>query len=150
MTNDLDLHENVLEQLTMDPRVDAGDVAIGVRDGVVTLSGTVSNLMKKWDIEAAVKRVRGVRAIANEITVEVAGVHQRTDADIARAIQERLTSSVYGLGDLQVVVQDGQVALNGEVGWHYQRDEAVLEALRVFGVKNITTTIAVKNEFATI
>jgi len=149
MMNDVDLHENVLEELVMDPRVEAGDVAIGVRDGVVTLTGTVANLMQKWDVEAAVKRVRGVRAIANDIDVEVAGVHERTDADIARAVEERLASSVYGLGNLQVVVQGGEVALSGEVAWQHQRDEAVFEALRVLGVRNITTTISVKNAFAT-
>lgn len=146
MIRDLDLHERVLEELAFDPRVEASDIAVAVSDGIVTLTGTVPSLTQKWGVQEAVKRVRGVRGIADELAVELPGTHVRSDADLVRAIQQRLASNMFVPHNVQVVVHDGHATLSGEVNWHYQLEEAVLEVYRVKGITGLTNLLTVRNE----
>ncbi|MDE2483280.1 MAG: BON domain-containing protein [bacterium] len=145
---DIELHEDVLEELALDPRLDADDIAIGVRGGVVTLMGNVPSLLQKWEAEAAVKRVNGVRAIANELQVELPGMHVRDDADIARSVEMRLSSNQLIPNGVQAVVSNGHVTLSGNVHWHYQLEEAALEVFRTEGVKGLTNLIVVESDAA--
>lgn len=66
------LKEDICERLTDDPRIDASDVSIEVRDGKVTLTGQVDQRATKHDIEDLVDRCSGVKDIDNRLTVSSA------------------------------------------------------------------------------
>ena len=143
-TKSLDLQEEVIEELAYDPRIDADDIAVTTKQGIVTLRGTVPNFNQKWEAEDAVKRVRGVRGIADELVVDLSITHERTDTDIALAIERRLTSNTIVPADVKFVVKDGRVTLTGEVAWYYQSQEAAYEARRVIGVRDVTNLITIQ------
>jgi osmotically-inducible protein OsmY len=144
MQTTLGLQEDVIEQLAFDPRVDSDDIAVGVREGVVTLHGRVSSLSQKWLVEDIVKAVKGVRALVDELVVDLPATHVRNDTDIAISIERRFDTNSIVPRDLTLVVRDGNVTLQGEAEWHYQAQEAVSEARRVTGVKSVVNSIAIK------
>jgi osmotically-inducible protein OsmY len=144
-TGSLDLQEEIIEQLALDPRIDAQDIAVTVREGVVTLRGTVLNLIEKWEAEGVVKGLRGVRGIADELTVDLPATHVRTDTDIALALEHRFESNAKIAHDIQFVVKDGHVTLTGEVPWFYQSEEALNEARRTIGVKDVSNLISIRS-----
>src|SRR5579872_815219 len=106
-TKSLDLKEEVIEELAFDPRITADDIAVTVQDGIVTMRGTVPSFNQKWEAEDAVKRVRGVRGIADELVVDLPATHARTDTDIALAIEHRLASNTIVPRGVKFVVKDG-------------------------------------------
>ncbi len=83
--NDVDLQRDVLDELKWEPSVNASHIGVVVKDGIVTLTGRVPAYMEKYAAEKAAKRVYGVRAVANELEVELPGNSKRTDEDIVRA-----------------------------------------------------------------
>ena len=143
-TDALDLQEEVAEALAYDPRITSGDVAVTVRDGIVTLHGTVPNLNQKWEAEEIVKRVHGVRGVADELVVDLPAMHVRDDADIALAIERRFESSPIVPPGITFVVHDGRVTLAGSARWYYQSREAEYEVRRVAGVKDVANDVVVE------
>jgi osmotically-inducible protein OsmY len=112
---------------------------------VVTLTGWVDSYMKKWAAEEAAHRVKGVKAVANDVEVRLPGDSQRTDADIAAAVVQALESDAsMRLEKLDVTVAKGWVTLQGEVEWQYQKEDAERVVRRITGVKGVTNLIAVK------
>jgi len=142
-TKSLDLKEEIIEELAYDPRINADDIAITTKEGVVTLRGTVPNFNQKWEAEDAIKRIRGVRGIADELTVDLPSSHVRTDSDIALAIERRFASNIIIPSAVKFVVKDGHVTLSGEVPLYYQSQEAAYEARRVIGVRDVSNLISV-------
>lgn len=143
-TATLDLQERVIEELAFDPRITSDDIAVSVREGVVTLRGTVASLNEKWNAEDAVKRVSGVRGIADDMIVDLPATHVRSDTDIAVSLEHRFKSNPLVPGDVIFLVQDGNVTLSGQVRWQYQAQEALHEARRVLGVRDVANLIGVK------
>lgn len=140
----LDIQEQVIEELAFDPTVTSNDIAVTASNGVITLRGTVPNLTEKWNAVSAVKRVRGVRGIADELDVELPFEHRRDDSDIAFSIERRFTSSTVIPSTVTFVVKDGFVTLGGDVPWNYQREAAASEAGAVLGVRSVANEITVK------
>ena len=143
MSKDRQLQEAVLAEFTWEPSITAAHIGVTAEDGVITLSGTVPNYFEKRAAERAAGRVKGVRAVAEELKVQLPGPMQRNDADIAHAAVDRLfwESSVPS-DSIKVTVQQGWVTLTGEVEWHYQKDAAermIRGLLGVVGVSNLTT-----------
>jgi osmotically-inducible protein OsmY len=133
---DRQLHEDVLNELAFEPRVDHRDIAIAVRDGIVTLRGTVPSLAQKWAAEEAVKRVDGVRGIAEEL--QVGGVEfTPSDSEIAAAIGNILLWDSYMPETIRLFVEDGRVKLSGEADWNFQVEDAVRAIARVRGVREV-------------
>lgn len=91
---DADIQREVLEELKWESRLQPNEIGVAVRDGVVTLMGDVDSYAKKLAAEQAALRVRGVKAVANEIRVRLPGISERTDTDLA----ERAKISCYGMG----------------------------------------------------
>jgi osmotically-inducible protein OsmY len=149
MRSDEEIKRDVEEELRWDPDVDESDIAVAVKDGVVTLSGFVRSYGQKRAAEAAVKRVAGVLAVANDLEVRLPIIHQRPDPEIARdavdAIRFRLP---FSYENIKVVVKDGWVTLEGEVEWHYQREAAEKAVSRVKGVKGVSNFIEIKPRVA--
>jgi osmotically-inducible protein OsmY len=142
---DADIQEDVLAELDFDARVQPNEIGVRVKDGVVTLLGTVDSYFKKRAAEEAALRVEGVRAIANELEVRLPGAAERTDEDIARAIARALEWNVsVPHENIDVTVEHGFVTLKGEVDWDYQRKAAEREARDVIGVKGVTNLITIR------
>jgi osmotically-inducible protein OsmY len=141
---DRSLHQRVLDALEAEPRVEAGKIGVAVEGGVVTLSGTLGSFTEKWAAEAAVKSVKGVRGIANELRVELAGMHVRDDADIAKTVVEVLRWSSGLPQGIQPEVHGGYVTLHGQVDWPYQREDAIDIVRRLSGVRGVYDDMTVK------
>src|SRR6185437_10145720 len=86
MKTNTQLQQDVLDELQYEPTVDPADIGITTNDGIVTLSGHVKSLAEKWSAVRATERIGGVKAVVDEITVELPSSHQRTDEDLARAV----------------------------------------------------------------
>jgi osmotically-inducible protein OsmY len=140
---DSTIREDVVFELKWDPKITSNDIAVAVKDGVVTLSGFVSSYMEKDAAEKAAKRVYGVRAVANDIQVKPPST--RTDPEIAREAVHELESHVFIPKDkIKVTVRNGWVTLEGTVDWQYQKNIAESAVKRLRGVVGITNNIEVK------
>lgn len=138
------LRDDVLAELAADPRVHAEGVGVIAEDGMVTLTGTVPAFAQKWAIEEAVKRVKGVRAVVEDMKVDLPAMHIRDDADIARAASGALYWDTLLPASIQLVVNDGYVSLSGEVEWNYQREEAEEVVRRIAGIRGISNLIQIR------
>lgn len=143
MPTKLNLQEEVIEELAFDPQVRDDDIAVSVKEGVVTLRGSVPSFYQRWEAEDAVKRVRGIRGIADELKVDLPVTHVRTDTDIALAIEHRFDSNSSIPSDVKFIVKEGHVTLSGAVPWNYQSTEAAREAACVTGVTHVDNFIRV-------
>jgi osmotically-inducible protein OsmY len=145
MRSDSDIKRDVEEELRSDPTINATDIAVAVKGGVVTLTGFVRNYMDKFGAEAAAKRVIGVVGVANDIEVRLSSADERPDPEIARDAVAALRSRLPLSADrIKVVADKGWVTLEGEVEWAYQREEAERAVRRVKGVKGVINAIALK------
>ena len=139
------IQRDVLAELKWEPRVRPNEIGVAVKDGVVTLTGWVDSYTKKWAAEEAAHRVRGVKAVANDIEVRLPGDAERTDADIAAAAVRALEWHAGVPSDqIDITVSKGWVTLKGEVEWQFQRAEAERVVRNLMGVKAVTNLITVK------
>ena len=145
MKTDAQLQHDVMAELEWEPSVHAAQIGVEVKDGVVTLAGEVSSYAEKWHAERATQRVAGVKALAIEMTVKLSGLGKRTDADIARSVENALESTIFlPANSVKAMVEGGWVTLSGEVDWKYQK-QAASDAIRyLVGVKGVSDQIAVK------
>ncbi|MGO9318028.1 MAG: BON domain-containing protein [Terracidiphilus sp.] len=144
--SDSDVQRNVQEELKWEPGlVHASKIGVAVKDGVVTLTGTVNSYFEKWAAERAAKRVHGVNALAMDLEVELPNSTMRSDADIARAAENALGWTVpVPAGRIKVVVEHGWLTLQGDVDSEHQRSSAELAVRGLIGVKGITNEINIK------
>ena len=145
MKSDIDIERDVKEELSWDPDLDATDIAVSVKKGVVTLTGFVKSYTDKYEAEAAAKRVAGVVAVANDIEVRVPSIDERPDPEIARdavaAIKSQLPISSE---KIKIVVKNGWITLEGEVEWQHERSTAEHAVRRIKGVKGVSNQIKLK------
>src|SRR4030081_3223946 len=136
---DEQLQLDVLTELKWDARVQPNEIGIAVKDGVVTLMGWVDSYAKQWAAEEAAHRVRGVKAVANDIEVRLPTSTERTDTDIAAAAIRALEWDAFLPPDkIEVTVSKGWVTLEGEVEWQFQRQDAERVVRRLMGVKGVS------------
>jgi osmotically-inducible protein OsmY len=142
MRLDSDIKRDVEDELRSDPDIDATDIAIAVKSGVVTLTGFVRSFRQKRKAEQDVKRVNGVVGLANNIEVRLPIIHRRPDPEIARdAVEEIKRDLPFSLEKIRVTVRDAVITLEGEVEWHYQREDAEEAVWRVRGVRDVVNNI---------
>jgi osmotically-inducible protein OsmY len=140
---DEQIRNDVLFELKWDPKISSPDIAVAVKDSVVTLSGFASSYWEKEEAEKAAKRVYGVRAVANDIQVKP--IVSRTDPEIARDAVHELQSHVSIPADkIKVSVSNGWVTLEGTVEWQYQKALAESSVKKLRGVLGVTNNIQVK------
>ena len=145
MIDDERLTRAVLAAPSWDPSVTAPDLGVTAKDGSVTLTGHVTIFARKHAAEAAARRVNRVKAIAEEIPVELPFDHRRTDEDIAAAVVNRLDWDAAILPDtITAQVRDAWVGLNGAVDWNFQKDAAALAVLPLLGVVGLSNQITIK------
>jgi osmotically-inducible protein OsmY len=125
--------------------VEAAQIGVTAKDGVVTLAGTVATLAQKYAAERVAKRIYGVRGVAEEIEVRPVGQGERTDADIAKAVLERLRWDAMVPHDkIKVTVEKGVVTLDGPVGWQFEREAAARAVRYLSGVRGLRNQITLK------
>lgn len=143
--NDKELRQNVIDELEFEPSIDSANIGVAAENGVVTLSGHVASYLQKVDAERAVWRVKGVKAIAQELDVRLPGDKKVNDDEIAkRALDILAWSTLVPSDSIKVVVRDGWVTLSGRVNWNYQRDAAAREVRKLTGVLGLVNNITLE------
>jgi osmotically-inducible protein OsmY len=145
MRTDSDIKRDVEAELQSDPTIDATDIAVAVKNGVVTLSGFVHSYSEKIDAEAAAKRVDSVVGLANDLEVRPPTADQRPDPELAREAVAAIKSQLpFSWHQVKVVVDKGWVTLEGRVEWNHQREGAERAVRRIKGIKGVINTIQLK------
>jgi osmotically-inducible protein OsmY len=145
MKTDTQLKQDVNAELSWEPSVNAAEIGVEVKDGIVTLAGHVSSYAEKMGAERAAQRVSGVKALAVEIDIKLPGLSKRTDADIARSAENVLLWTSYLPKDaVKIKVESGWVTLTGEVTWDYQRKNALNAVRTLLGVAGVSDQIVIK------
>ena len=149
MRTDSDIKRDVESELKWDPDIDASDIGVAVKNGVVTLSGFVRSYTQKYQAEKATKRVKGVLGVANDIEVRLPSVHEKTDPEIARAAVEAIKNELpYSHENIKVVVKNGWVTLEGSAEWEYQRNRAEAAVRKLRSIKGISNLVTLKPRVA--
>lgn len=144
MKTDLLLKSDIDDELMWDPAVNPANVGVAVKDGIVTLSGTVDSYAQKHAVARAVRRIGGVRGMAVELEVRLAPDHVRTDAEIAQAALHALRwHSLVPDDRVKVEVEDGCVTLTGDVDWGYQSASAEQALQPLVGVREMNNQIRI-------
>jgi len=143
--SDSDIQRRVADELKWDPSLEDDDIAVAVRDGVVTLAGYVKSYLDKWRAERVASRVKGVKAVANDLEVRLPSSSSRPDPEIARAAVDALKWNIAVPHErVKVKVEDGWVTLEGDVDWYYQREAADRAVRSLTGIKGVTNLITVR------
>jgi osmotically-inducible protein OsmY len=143
--SDEQIRRDVCEEMRWDARVQPNQIGVAVHDGTVTLTGWVDSYDKKWTAERATRRVRGVRAVANDIEVRLPGVGERSDPDIAAAAAQTLEwDTLVPAERIETTVSRGWITLTGVVEWEYQRRAAERAVRRLAGVRGLTNLLGVR------
>lgn len=145
MKSDNQLQRDVMDQLKWEPFLNASEIGVAVRNGIVTLSGQVDSYYKKISAEDAAKKVSGVKAIAQDIQIGVSPAYAKTDTEIAEAVLNALRWHTAVQDErIKIRVDDGNVTLTGEVDWDFQRTSARKAVENLESVRSISNLITIK------
>lgn len=145
MKSDSAIKEDVLDELMWQPDIDETQIGVIVENGVVTLTGIVDSYSKKLAAEKAVKNVKGVKAVADDIEVKYGSAYKKTDKEIAKAVVNALKwNSSVPEDKVTIEVRDGWVYLSGELKWFYQKEAALKSVETLLGVKKVVNNITLK------
>jgi osmotically-inducible protein OsmY len=144
MQTDAVVRDNVMAELEFDPSIAHGAIGVAVSNGVVTLSGHVPSYAQKVAAERASQRVKGVRAVAQELEVRLPVEVKQDDEEIASRAANILAWSVGGVEGVRAVVEKGWVTLSGQTHWQYQRQDAERAIRAIAGVQGVFNNITVK------
>jgi osmotically-inducible protein OsmY len=145
MKTDMELRQNVEKELAWNPKIDASNITVAAKNGVVTLTGRVQNYATKCEAESVVKHIVGVTGLADDLEVTLGGV-QPNDTDLTERVLQALQANVFvPSGTITAVVHDGWVTLKGKTLYYYEKLDAenVVRPLR--GVKGITDSVVIDN-----
>lgn len=146
MKSDSQLQQDVMDQLKCDPLLNPVQIGVAVRNGVVSLSGFVDTYFKKIKAEDAVKKISGVKALAESLQVGISPFYKKSDSDVAELVLSMLRQHT-SIPDenIKIKVEDGIVTLEGRVDWNYQRKlaEQALEGLA--GIRGIVNHLVIKS-----
>jgi osmotically-inducible protein OsmY len=146
MRTDLSIKEDILDELEWQPSIDETQIGVVVKDGIVTLTGTVDSYAKKREAEKAAKSVAGVKAVAEEIEVQYGSSSQKSDTEIATAAVNALKWNIsVPSNKIDVKVEDGWVYLSGEVMWDFEKNAAKKAVENLPSVKYVVNNITLKN-----
>lgn len=145
MKTDVEIKNDVLDELAWQPNIDETEIGVIVDKGVVTLTGTIDSYAKKIAAEKAVKSVKGVRAVADDIEVKYGSEYKKSDKEIAKAAADALKWNYSVPEDkVSIKVDNGWVYLTGEVQWAYQKDSAKSAVENLLGVRGVSNAITLK------
>jgi osmotically-inducible protein OsmY len=145
MKTDMQLQKDVAEELRWEPRLKAEEIGVTVRDGVVTLTGSVPDYSQRRIAAKAAERVYGVKAVAQELTVKVPDMFRRTDTELAHQVVNALAWDIEVPDDkVKAKIEDGWVTLEGQVDWQFQRNAAERVVRYLTGVKGVSNLLTIK------
>lgn len=151
MKTDLQIQRDVMDELNWEPSLNASEIGVAVKNGVVTLSGKVDTFSKKLTAERAAKRVAGVKAVAEEIHVGFPLGYAKTDTEIAELVLTALQWHTAVQDErVKIKVEEGHVTLEGEVEWEYQRTSAKTAIEQLAGIRSITNLITVNPQITAL
>lgn len=149
--NDKELRQLVIDELEFEPSIDAADIGVAAENGVVTLTGYVTDYAQKVTAERAAWRVKGVNGIAQKIEVRLPGDKKQSDDEIAqRALNILAWNTMVPKDRIRVKVSHGWVTLSGNVSWNYQREAAESEVRKLGGVIGVTNGIQLASTAETV
>ena len=149
MRSDSEIKRDVEEELRWEPNVDPTDIAVAVKNGVVTLTGFVRSYAEKFSAEGAAKRVEGVVGVANDLEVRLPQTDERPDPEIARDVVANLKIWLPSSWEhIKAIVKNGWVTLEGEVEWNYQREYAERAVRWIKGVRGVSNLIRLQPRVA--
>lgn len=150
MKTDVQIREDVLDELMWEPMLKPAEIGVAVTDGIVTLSGYVNDYSKKLAAEKAVKRVKGVKAVAEDIQVRLPFEMQKDDEEIAGEVVNALKWNT-NIPDekISVKVDNGWVTLDGELEWQFQRDAALTAVRDLVGINGVINLLKLKPVLST-
>ena len=141
------LQKDVQEALKWEPLLRTAEIGVIVKDGIVTLTGTVDNYTKKIEAENAVKNVAGVKALVEHIKVDLSDAMVRTDSEVAAEVVKALEKNKsLPAGKIKIKVENGLVYLEGRIAWDFQREAARKSIETVRGVKGVIDNLELKTE----
>ena len=147
MKSNTDLQTDVQDAIKYEPLLHAAEIGVIAEEGVVTLTGVVDSFPKKYEAEDAAKKVKGVKAVVDQIVVQITKRNFLTDQDIAAvALQAIKDSLVVPSDNVQLTVEAGWITLEGAVRWEFQRDQAREAVRHLNGVKGVLNKIKLKSE----
>ena len=142
---DSDIQKDVVAELKWEPGLMDDDIAVSVREGVVTLAGFVNSWADKYRAERVVGRVKGVKGIANDIEVKLPSSSERPDPEIARAAVDALKWDIWVPTDrVTVKVRNGWITLEGSVDYYFEKEAAERAVRNLTGVKGVTNLVSVQ------
>ena len=145
MSDDKQLQQAVLDELQWEPSVNAAHIGVTAKSGVVTLLGHVGTFSEKFAAEKATRRVKDVKAVAEELEVQLPFSVRHGDEEIASAALNRLKwDSAVPVDAVKAKVEKGWVTLTGEVDWHYQQQAAADDVRGILGVVGVANDISIK------
>ncbi len=147
MKTNSELQRDVQNAIKWEPLLNAAEIGVTAKDGVVSLTGIVDSYAKKIEAENATKKVIGVKAVVEEIEVIFPSSWAKTDAEVANEVLAALKNNYSIPNDkVTVIVEKGWVTLQGELPWHYQKETAKNLVHYLSGVKGVTNSITVKSD----
>ena len=142
MLGNMELQKKVLEALDWEPGLEAKEIGVAANGGVVTMTGIVRSYADRFTAERVVKRLSGVKAIANDLEVRLPGDFRRSDGDLAAAAVRALEWDVQVPNDrIKIRVADGWLTLEGQVEWQYQRQSAEHAVRNLMGVRGVSNQL---------
>jgi len=145
MRTDEQIKDDILAEIDFDPKVESTDIGVTVKDGAVTLHGTVHSYFEEQAVVKAAKRVKGVHAVVEEIKTKYFSDTKVNDEDIAKHIAHLCEwNSTLRKYDIKAEVKNGRVTLTGEVDWHYQRNDIQDHVSAVRGVVAMINQISIR------
>ncbi|WP_295679907.1 BON domain-containing protein [uncultured Nevskia sp.] len=145
MKTDSQLEQDVIAELKWEPAVNAANIGVEVKNGVLTLTGSVDSYSEKWTAEHSALRVAGVTALTVALEVKLPGMSKRADIDIARLVENVITwTTLVPRGCVKVMVENGWVTLSGQVEWSFQRESALAAVRHLTGVVGVSNDIAIE------
>lgn len=147
MKNNADLQTDVQNAIKWEPLLNAAEIGVTAKDGVVSLTGVVDSYAKKTEAENAAKKVIGVKALVENIEVRFHNSYSKTDVEVANEVLTALVAN-WSVPDNKVTVkvENGWVTLDGDLHWNYQKEAAKTAIKFLSGVKGVTNNINIKSE----
>lgn len=147
MKSNEELQKDVQNAIKWEPLLNAAEIGVIAKDGVITLTGVVDSYSKKTEAENAAKSVTGVKAVAKNIEVNYGSSFKKNDTEIANEVLNAWKWNWEVPADkIKVKVESGWVTLEGELEWNYQREAAKKAVAHLTGVKGVSNNINIKSE----
>jgi len=147
MKTNEELQKDVQDAIKWEPLLNAAEIGVTVKDGIVTLTGTVDSYLKKTEAEDAAKNIAGVKAVVEKIEIKIGSSWSKPDSEIATEVVNALKWNWEVPNDkVKVKVENGKVSLTGELPWNFQKEAAKRAVINLTGVTGVLNNINIKSD----